>query len=547
MRSTPPFHRRHRLTSLLLALLLLTLPAAFAATDAELQQALSGLAAKNRNDIKKAIIALGELGDARALPALVALKERQLQANAEGQLFIEAEDGSLTDPLTGQPTSSASKLSAPRINNSVRRKLTPVIAQLQLGAPDVEVRRAAAMTVSQSPDPELAPILRQRLQAEEDAEVREQLKLALAQIDLASDDPATRIAALQEIEAAGRLSLRSMVQPLVAKDDAGNWRETDAGVRIAAQNALNAIERQQTLVNWGGNLFYGLSLGSVLLLAALGLAITFGLMGIINMAHGEMLMLGAYTTYVTQNLFLQYLPGAFNGYLLVAIPLAFLVTALIGVLLERLVIRHLYARPLESLLATWGISLALIQTVRLTFGAQNVAVANPDWLSGGFEVVEGLVLTWNRVATIAFAFMVLAGVWMIFRHTRLGLQLRAVTQNREMASAMGIRTQRVDMWTFALGSGVAGLGGVALSQLGNVGPELGQGYIVDSFMVVVLGGVGELAGAVAGAFTLGLVGKFLEPSVGAVFGKVLVLIFVILFIQRRPQGMFALKGRAAEG
>jgi urea transport system permease protein len=276
----------------------------------------------------------------------------------------------------------------------------------------------------------------------------------------------------------------------------------------------------------------------VLLFAALGLAITFGLLGVINMAHGEMLMLGAYATYTVQT--------AMHGsphYLLVAVPVAFLAPALVGIVLERTVIRHLYGRPLETLLATWGISLGLIQTIRLIFGAQNVSVANPDWLAGGVEIAQGLVLPWSRIAVVGFVVLVAAAVWFILQRTRFGLQVRAVTQNRGMAAAIGIPTRRIDALVFGLGSGIAGLGGVALSQLGNVGPELGQSYIIDSFMVVVLGGVGRLAGAVAAALGLGVINKLIEPAAGAVLGKILILGFIILFIQRRPQGLFALKGR----
>jgi urea transport system permease protein len=287
-----------------------------------------------------------------------------------------------------------------------------------------------------------------------------------------------------------------------------------------------------------GDLLHGLSLASVLLFAALGLAVTFGLLGVINMAHGEMLMLGAYATYTVQTL----MHGS-RFYLLAAVPVAFLSTALVGVLMERTVIRHLYKRPLETLLATWGISLGIIQTIRLIYGAQNVDVANPDWLAGGVEITHGLVLPWARVAVVGFVVVVSAAVWFLLQRTRFGLQVRAVTQNRPMAACLGIPTKRIDALVFGLGSGIAGLGGVALSQLGNVGPELGQSYIIDSFMVVVLGGVGRLAGAVAAALGLGVVNKLIEPAAGAVLGKILVLVFIILFIQRRPQGLFALKGR----
>ena len=293
-------------------------------------------------------------------------------------------------------------------------------------------------------------------------------------------------------------------------------------------------------------MFYGLSLGSILLLAALGLAITFGLMGVINMAHGEMLMLGAYSTFIVQNLFKEFFPGFFDWYLIAAIPIAFIVSAIIGVLLERSIIRHLYGRPLETLLATWGISLVLIQSVRLIFGAQNVAVANPSYLSGGIEVFHGVVLPFNRIAILIFVVFVVVSVWTLLQKTTLGLQVRAVTQNREMASCMGISTHKIDMYTFGLGSGVAGLGGLALSQIGNVGPELGQLYIVDSFMVVVTGGVGKIAGTVVGALGLGVLNKFLEPVAGAVLGKIIVLVFIIVLIQKRPQGLFAPKGRMVD-
>ena len=306
------------------------------------------------------------------------------------------------------------------------------------------------------------------------------------------------------------------------------------------------LERKAALVRGARDLFYGLSLGSVMLLAALGLAITFGLMGVINMAHGEMIMLGAYSTYVVQELFTRYLPDHADWYLPCAAPLAFLLPCCVGLVLERAIIRHLYGRPLETLLATWGISLGLIQTVRLIFGAQNVEVRNPALLSGGFELTTGLIITYNRVAIIAFALLVVAAVWYILQRTPLGLKVRAVTQSRSMASAMGIFTARVDVWTFGLGCGIAGLGGLALTQVGNVNPELGQGYIVDSFMVVVLGGVGKLAGTVFGSFGLGLVNKILEPFAGAVLGKIILLSAIVLFIQKRPQGIFAVKGRMAE-
>jgi urea transport system permease protein len=284
----------------------------------------------------------------------------------------------------------------------------------------------------------------------------------------------------------------------------------------------------------------------VLLLAALGLAITFGLMKVINMAHGEMLMIGAYATFVVQNLFNSALPALADYYLIAAVPVAFAAAGAVGLVLERTVVRYLYGRPLETLLATWGISLVLIQTVRLTFGAQNVTVANPSWISGGWELMPSVVMPYSRLVIIGFTVVVVTFVWFLLRRTRLGLYVRAVTQNRQMAGNLGIPTDKIDMWTFTFGSAVAGLGGVALSQLGNVGPELGQGFIVDSFMVVVLGGVGNIVGTISGALGLGIINKLLEPVAGAVMGKIVVLVLIILFIQKRPQGLFALKGRAAE-
>jgi urea transport system permease protein len=323
-------------------------------------------------------------------------------------------------------------------------------------------------------------------------------------------------------------------------------QEGDAAVKAALQTSLDKV---QSRLAWGerlGVLFTGASLGSILLLVALGLAITYGLMGVINMAHGELMMIGAYATFVVQNLFRAYLPGAFDWYVLAAIPVAFLSAALVGAVLERSVIRWLYGRPLETLLATWGISLILMQAVRSFFGAQNVAVENPSWLSGGVQVLPNLTLPYNRIAILVFAAMVLLGVALLISRTRLGLFVRGVTQNRRMAACMGVNTARVDTYAFALGAGIAGLAGCALSQVGNVGPDLGQGYIVDSFMVVVLGGVGQLAGTVYAALGLGVLGKLLEGWQGAVLAKIMVLVLIVVFIQKRPQGLFALKGRSAE-
>jgi urea transport system permease protein len=493
---------------------------------------------------RAAVEAFKARADVRALPALQALDDGNLRIDTAGNLFID-EDGKLSPALAGRPAAPVGAVRAPSVDNGLRRQLLPALALLKLSSPDREVRLNAADELSKRPSDDVAPLMKTALAKERDSEIREKLELALAQLDLKSPDPKRRLSALEIIRDSGDVGFKAELENMLGRSGSPAT-EKDPAVLLAASSVLSSIETKALLIGWVGHLFYGLSLGSVLLLAALGLAITFGLMRVINMAHGEMLMIGAYTTFVVQNFFLKNLPGAFDLYIFVAIPAAFLVSFGVGVLLERSVIRFLYGRPLETLLATWGISLALIQTVRLIFGAQNVTVSNPEFLSGGFELLPGVVLTYSRIAVILFAAVVVLFVWLWMNKTPVGLRVRAVTQNREMASAMGIATQRVDLSTFGLGSGIAGLGGVALSQLGNVGPELGQGYIVDSFMVVVLGGVGKLVGTIAGAMGLGIVNKILEPVAGAVLGKILILAMIILFIQKRPQGIFALKGRAAE-
>jgi urea transport system permease protein len=436
-------------------------------------------------------------------------------------------------------------LEGPLLNNALRRALRPALAQLSLGSKDRDVRFAAAKDLSQSAGSELLGPMHIALEQEDDSDIARLLRLGIAQLDLQDGDKPHKIAALVVLKEDGDVTHKGMLEPLLQQGAEG-YREPDVEIRAAAKSAMVAIDRRVSLTNVVANLFYGLSLGSVLLLAALGLAITFGLMKVINMAHGEMLMIGAYSTFVVQNFFNSYLPSFVDYYLVLAIPVAFTVSGAIGVALERCVVRHLYGRPLETLLATWGISLVMIQTVRLIFGAQNVAVANPSWLSGGWELMPTVVLPYSRLWIIVFTVIVVAFVWLLLNKTRLGLYVRAVTQNRQMAGSVGIPTERIDMWTFGLGSALAGLGGVALSQLGNVGPELGQGFIVDSFMVVVLGGVGNIVGTISGAMGLGMINKFLEPIAGAVFGKIVVLGLIILFVQKRPQGLFALRGRAAE-
>lgn len=528
------------LTSFVVCWLLLGVGPARAA-DADFKALMSGDAA----DVKAAIDRIAARGDATALVALGALLDGDLRVDAEGTPFVKQKDDSLM-AASGASAKPTPPLSTPVVDNQLRRQLEPTIASLKLGSGDRAVRLAAAEDLAKRGDESLLPLVRKAITAEKDSKVREALELAAARVDISGSDRARRLAALAAIGRAADASFKPDLQRIVDKDASGKFREPDEELRKAANAALSSIETRALFYSMVGNLFYGLSLGSVLLLAALGLAITFGLMRVINMAHGELLMIGAYSTYVVQNFFVQHFPGYVDLYLIFAIPVAFLVSGAVGLVLERTVLRYLYGRPLETLLATFGISLMLIQTVRILFGAQNVTVANPSWLSGGVEVLPGFVLTYSRVAVIVFSAVVVGFVWFMLQRTRLGLHVRAVTQNRDMAAGMGIATRRVDAWTFAIGSGVAGLGGVALSQLGNVGPELGQAYIVDSFMVVVLGGVGKLAGTLAGALGLGVINKLLEPLAGAVLGKIAILAFIILFIQRRPQGIFALKGRAAE-
>ena len=526
----------------LLAVALAPLPAV--AGDRELEE----LGASSRRVIQRAIEAIGERDDVKALPALEALRDRRLRVDEDGRLYAVDPQTSEALSLTrgaGEPAGER-RLRSPIINNRVRRVLLPVIGQLQLHSPDTAVRVEAARAIRKRPRPEARGAIERAHGLETDVAVKSVLSSVLAQLMLESDDPDARLKAIREIGAFGRLAMKGRIAKLLETDANGAFAEPDERIRIEAAAILNALERKELLYSSLANVFHGLSLGSVLLLAALGLAIVFGLMGVINMAHGEMLMLGAYLTYFLQTVFLEQLPAYIDWYLLGAVPLAFVFTALVGAALERTVIRFLYGRPLETLLATWGISLLLIQTVRIVFGAQNVAVANPAWLSGGYELIEGVVLPYSRIAVLAFSVAVVGLVALLLGRTSLGLQVRAVTQNRRMAASMGIPTARIDTWTFALGCGIAGLGGVALSQITNVGPELGAFYTVDSFMVVVLGGVGQIAGTVVGAMGLGVVNKLLEPLAGAVLGKIAVLAFVILFIQRRPQGLFAVKGRAAE-
>ncbi|RLM22286.1 urea ABC transporter permease subunit UrtB [Brenneria alni] len=494
--------------------------------------------AANRTQQAKMLQQWAVAPDIGRLPLLQALRNESVVVDQNKQPFSEAQ-GRLT-PMEGdaQPAGTPKKLF---MNNRLRVLIAAALASHQLVSDDRATRLNAARRLQSAGVAEQLPLLMQRLAAEQDSEVHTALTIAVANLQLSDSQPQVRLSAVQRLGETGDPHMQARLQPLTLAQN-----EPDAGVRAAAAESLKQLKQSLILGDLLGQAFTGLSLGSILLLAALGLAITYGLLGVINMAHGEMLMLGAYSTWLVQSLFQRFAPEWLAYYPLLALPAAFFITAAIGMALERTVIRHLYGRPLETLLATWGISLMLIQLVRMLFGTQNLEVSNPGWLSGGITVLPNLVLPYNRIAVILFVMGVLLLTWLLLNKTRLGLNVRAVTQNRAMADCCGVPTGRVDMLAFGLGSGIAGLGGVALSQLGNVGPELGQGYIIDSFLVVVLGGVGQLAGTVAAAFGLGIVNKVLEPQIGAVLGKILILVLIILFIQKRPQGLFAFKGRVID-
>ena len=529
------------LIRLLTALMLLVALPAQAAT---LEELVARLPDGNYNDRAKVIDEIAATGDARAVQILEALGEGDLQQMKSDDRIVrivkEGRKSTAFDALTGEALGEIGRRDASKIkvNNSLRRTIASAIGRMTLMSPDRALRLQAAEQALKTADPEQIGALDEAIAAEQDAGVLAAMQDARAATLLKTDAPVA-----EKVEALERLSRRADNEVLSILTAAANG--DDPALAEAAQDALAAAETERQLWDMGQNVWYGLSLGSVLMLAAIGLAISFGVMGVINMAHGELVMLGAYTTFVVQEAIRSSAPGLFEYSLLIAAPLAFLVSGSVGVGIERGVCRYLYGRPLETLLATWGISLILQQTVRSIFGPTNKEVGNPDWMSGAFELGQ-LTITWNRLWILVFALIVFMLLLSILKQTPMGLQMRAVTQNRRMAEAMGIRSGWVDSMTFGLGAGVAGLAGVALSQIDNVSPNLGQSYIVDSFMVVVFGGVGNLWGAFAGAFTLGIVNKFLEPYAGAVLGKVLVLVFIILFIQRRPRGLFALRGRAVE-
>jgi urea transport system permease protein len=472
----------------------------------------------------------------------MALKDGLLRKTPDGRVLISS-GPKLSDPVTGAEVSdmAAAQLDRIRVNNRLRGAIEGALGALTLFSSDPAARLAAAQDALRHPSADQAALLEKAIGGEKDPEIRAALQRSLFAARLVSGGREERLAAIRALGTATDPQVKNLLDEFRAAS------HSDPELRQAADAALASIGNRLWLVGLAANLFQGISLGSVLLLAAIGLAITFGVMGVINMAHGEMIMLGAYSAFVCQQFFHAFLPpGWIDAYLVVAVPVAFLFAGAVGVALERCLIRFLYGRPLETLLATWGVSLILQQAVRSIFGSPNREVSNPSWMTGGFDPIGGFTVTWNRLYIIAFCFVVLGALAVILHRTSFGLHMRAVTQNRAMASVMGIRTAWVDALTFGLGSGIAGMAGVALSQIGNVSPNLGTIYIVDSFLVVVFGGVGNLMGTLVGALSLGVVNKFLEPVAGAILGKIVVLVAIILFIQRRPRGLFALKGRTAE-
>lgn len=530
--------RLFRLVALLLAA---AIAFATSATAATLTEALQRFTADDFSETADGITEVAGSGDERAAVIIEALQDRRLLFSAEKKsVFYKDKSDKLFDAATGQPAADPpGDLGEVRINNRLRRVIDAALGGLTLLAPNPAKRYEAAQAVFKSRDANALETLSGAIEKESDSRVKKAMIEARAAIVLNQSEASAsdKLDAVAVIRARGDQDALGLLSALPS--------DTPVSVLRAARDGVAGIQSQLAVWSAVQNAWYGLSLGSVLLLAAIGLAITFGVMGVINMAHGEMVMIGAYTTFVVQELIRAHNPALFDFSLLIAVPLAFLVAGAVGILIEQGIIRFLYGRPLETLLATWGLSLVLQQAVRSAFGPTNREVGNPSWMSGAFDIGH-LNVTYGRLWIIVFTLLVFVALLALLRFTRLGLEMRAVTQNRAMAASMGIRTSRVDALTFGLGSGIAGIAGVALSQIDNVSPNLGQGYIIDSFMVVVFGGVGNLWGTLVGAFSLGIANKFLEPYAGAVLGKIAILVLIILFIQKRPRGLFALKGRAVE-
>jgi len=529
----------YRLRSFALAVFLIGF--ALPAFAGPFEDAVGKFANDDFSDTEEAIGVVAASGNPLAFPIISALQDERLMADPDTKkVYVKQTDGKIIDAATGAAVDSIpDSAGAVRLNNRLRRTVEAALGGLTLLSPDLSTRISAAQSVFKSHEEAALPTVDSALAKETNKSAKQALTEARAAILLFKPD-ATEV---EKLEAIATLKARGDQDSMALLTSVGD--DQPPAVVKAAASGIAAIQSKLALWSTVQNAWYGLSLGSVLLLAAIGLAITFGVMGVINMAHGEMVMIGAYTTFVVQEVIRTSYPALFDYSLLIAVPLAFLVAGAIGVLIERSIIRFLYGRPLETLLATWGLSLVLQQAVRSAFGPTNREVGNPSWMSGAFELGQ-ITITYNRLWILCFTLAVFAILLAMLRFTALGLEMRAVTQNRRMAASMGIATSRVDALTFGLGSGIAGIAGVALSQIDNVSPNLGQSYIIDSFMVVVFGGVGNLWGTLVGAFTLGIANKFLEPVAGAVLGKIAILVLIILFIQKRPRGLFALKGRAVE-
>ena len=506
-----------------------------------IEQVFTQLTAKSFDDKSIAITALANSGHPATEKILNTILQGDLYyvKKTKAIVVVEKKDGEyqLYDALTNADLGQVSnrKVKKISINNKLRRQLKLELTTLNLTNADADVRFQAVTELIGIASEETTLKLKSIREKEPDAKVIDAIDSVIAIQGLQSDNLSIQLESIKQLE--GNL-IPVVLNELKAMEQIAQNKE----VKIAVKKAIKKIESRVTIFGYLETLFFGLSLGSILALAAIGLAITFGVMGVINMAHGELIMIGAYTTYVIQLMMPQHIGVS----ILIAIPAAFLVSALVGIIIERSVIRFLYGRPLETLLATFGISLFLQQTVRSIFSPLNRSVITPEWMSGSLQINSLLSVTYNRLYIFIFCLIVFMLLYLVMKKTSLGLHVRAVSQNRKMARAMGIKSEWVDALTFGLGSGIAGVAGVALSQITNVGPNLGQDYIVDSFMVVVFGGVGNLWGTLISGLSLGVVGKFLEPETGAVLSKILVLIFIILFIQKRPRGLFPQKGRAAE-
>lgn len=503
---------------------------------ADFQTALQGLAANDFHTKQAAVEALAASGHAHTLDILAALADGRLFASGNA-FYIQNVQTDTFAPIDAPDTAAEKPEGARKItvNNKIRQWVRHYVAENALSSSHPAERKAAMEQMLQKNDASALAQVQTALPKETDKNVRALMETYVARADLQSADTSRHAAAIAVLGKSGLPENLSLLQ---------NYVQTAStpALKAQAEKAISSIETKLDLLKGAETLSFGLSLGSVLVLTAIGLAITFGVMGVINMAHGELMMIGAYCAYVVQLL----MPNHIGWSIAVAIPVAFLVSGLVGVLIERFVVRYLYGRPLETLLATFGISLILQQAVRSVFSPLNRLVQSPEWMSGAWEVMPGLSITWNRVYIFIFCLLCFFTLLAVMKRTRLGLEVRAVSQNRHMARAMGISDRKVDMLTFGLGSGIAGVAGVALSQLTNVGPNLGQQYIVDSFMVVVVGGVGNLWGTLVSGLTLGVLNKLFEPWLGAVLAKAIVLVLIILFIQKYPRGLFPQKGRAVE-